>query len=300
MQKSRTIMALANMLRLGIPRPAAYAHIRKWRRYQQSLLANERMDARYRHRGRVPDASVSTLYMSCHYGSYPVLVKALADASPARKVYCCMSTQSDEHAQMLNRLAHRHGFSIQFILGGFPLIKGIRRAQAERAPIFVLIDRPWGSGSPADTSHAFLDGNILAKPALFTLAERMQLPHRLLFADPAPDGCVITDLGPLSQRDCLRALEQRVAAHPYYFDRMFDLHKFFWNERRHDAYLLFKVEAGRYILDVDRQRSFELPEPLYRQLAQARRRHGNFDGVDELALTGQSAIFGLRHPRHAW
>ncbi|MRW91733.1 hypothetical protein GJ699_17200 [Duganella sp. FT80W] len=300
MQKSRTVMALANLLKLGMARSTAYAHLRKWLRYQQTLLVHPDMDLRYRYHGPALQHCGATLYMSCHYGAYPVLIKALADASPRRTIYCCMSTQSDQHAQLLQGVATLHNITIHFILGGMALLRGLRRAQAEGAPIFVLIDLPWGSPSPSDTRHAFLDGQILAKTALFTLAERMRLPHRLLFADIEADGHVITDLGALPQRDCLRALEQRIVAHPYYFDRLFDLHKFFRNQRTHHAYLMFKVGAARYILDVDRDRCFQLPPAVHALLRQSQRRDGNFEQFDEQGATGQSAIFQQNSRRIAW
>jgi hypothetical protein len=282
MHKVTNVSVLSNIVRLGIEdERAAYATLRQWRRMQaltQDVL--KRRSAQHlpwRLQGELPADKTGRLFMSFHYGLWYLVLAALTQGRQGAHydgppVYCLISKPHPAYSDRLGAMALAAGIRVEFVPGGIAMVRGVRRAQAEGALLFVLIDVPWGIRSESDLRYPFLGGRIEAKSALFTFAERVGLTPHLLVADfDAPTGeSRIVDHGVQNQAACFDLLQRYVGAKPWLWDRLVDLHKYV--ERPGAVrYLPFRLDGHYYLTEMHSLRIFRVARSLYGEVRLAKR-----------------------------
>jgi hypothetical protein len=290
MHKLTNVSVLSNIVRLGISEPhQAFTVLRKWQRVQhlsqRMVREGSASHLRWQFDGRLPDDMRGRLFMSFHYGLWFLVLGALTQGRPGQRVFALISRADDGYTERMSAIARAAGIDLVLVPGGISMLRGVRRAQAEGAILFVLIDVPWGLTHEADLRFPFMGGQIEAKSALFTLAERVGLQPHLLVADfdEATQCTQIIDHGCQDQARCFELLEQCVAAKPWLWERLFDIHKYV-HLPASQRYLPFRLGGDFYLAEMQALRVFRVNRVMYDQVHRMKRliAHGDRDGSEQL------------------
>jgi hypothetical protein len=277
MHKVTNVSVLANIVRLGATdRTHAYSTLRRWRRVQnvtkRVLKERSTQDLRWSGDAALPTVAGDRLFMSFHYGLWYMSLAAMAQATGCHRVYCLVGEIHPSYNDRMAAMARAAGIEIVLVPGGIAMLRGVRKARAEGALIFVLIDVPWGLTGEPDRRFAFCGGEIEAKSALFTFAERAGLQPHLLVADydEAERSTFVRSHEVQSQAECFELLERYVAAKPWLWERLVDVHKFssLSGTRPH---LPFKVANDFYVADMANLKVARVNRSLYERMLDAKR-----------------------------
>jgi hypothetical protein len=214
----------------------------------------------------------ATLYMSFHYGAYLCCVGALARRFPNKRIYWIISTESRRQESILLPIAADSGVDLAFLSGGASMLRGLYRAIAEQAVIFVLIDLPWGINDIRDRRFAVPGGVLQAKSQLFKLCERAGLTPQLLVADYAEDEGLTTvrHHGPCSQDAAFAVLAAYLGRNMYLWERLNECHTMAEFDKT-GAFITFATPGGKFLMEVDSRKMFRLPPGLRTYLSDFRR-----------------------------
>jgi hypothetical protein len=277
MHKVTNVSVLSNIVRLGATdSPRAYSTLRRWRRIQnvtkQVLKARSTETVRWTADAGLPTEPGDRLFMSFHYGLWYMSLAAMAQATGCHKVYCLVGEIHPSYNDRMAAMARAAGIEIVLVPGGIAMLRGVRKARAEGALIFVLVDVPWGMSGEPDQRFPFCGGQIEAKSALFTFAERAGLHPHLLVADydETERRTFVRNHEVQSQAECFALLERYVAAKPWLWERLIDVHKF--SRSSGDLpHLPFKVANDFYVADMASLKVARVNRPLYERMLEARR-----------------------------
>lgn len=292
MNALRRALARANFERLGIPRQQLLSTLLQWARYQRAIgrIAAERnLDAFPCDYPRMAVQPRRFLYMSCHYGIYAHTVGAVARGSQGHRVCVLVGEQSQQQSELLRAIADRHGCRLDFVQGGFKLLKGARQCLNDGIPLFMLVDVPWGMTDPPDGTFPFLGGTIRTRSVYFRLCGALGLEPYFLLAD-ADRGLAhstVRDFGPCDQAGLFRLFAEAVADKPFLWDRWFDCHKFTSPERAFSGFLAFRAAGGSYVLDTNAMQLFEVASAQLRLLKVVKAAECQPDSRDKHALKEQ-------------
>lgn len=277
MHKVTNVSVLSNIVRLGVTdRSHAFSTLRRWRRVQnvtkQVLKARNTDSVRWVGDPTLPTQPNDRLFMSFHYGLWYMSLAAMAQATQCHRVYCLVGEIHPSYNDRMAAMAKAAGIEIVLVPGGIAMLRGVRQARAEGALIFVLVDVPWGISGEPDQHFPFLGGRIDAKSALFTFAQRAGLQPHLLVADydEAERSTFIRNHLVSSQAECFELLERYVAAKPWLWERLVDIHKFSTlpGTRPH---LPFKVANDFYVADMADLKVSRVNRTLYERMLESKR-----------------------------
>jgi hypothetical protein len=277
MHKVTNVSVLSNIVRLGATdRTHAYSTLRRWRRVQnvtkRVLKERSTQDLRWSGDAALPTVAGDRLFMSFHYGLWYMSLAAMAQATGCHRVYCLVGEIHPSYNDRMAAMARAAGIEIVLVPGGIAMLRGVRKARAEGALIFVLVDVPWGLSGEPDQRFPFFGGHIEAKSALFTFAERAGLQPHLLVADydEAERSTFVRSHPVQSQAECFELLQRYVAHKPWLWERLIDIHKFstLAGERPH---LPFKVANDFYVADMANLKVSRVNRTFYERMLEAKR-----------------------------
>jgi hypothetical protein len=280
MHKVTNVSVLSNIVRLGAADSrGAYSTLRRWRRVQnmttQVLRSRSTENVRWSADAALPAQAGDRLFMSFHYGLWYMSLAAMAQATGCHRVYCLVGEIHPSYNDRMAAMARAAGIEIVLVPGGIAMLRGVRKARAEGALIFVLVDVPWGLTGEPDQRFPFFGGHIDAKSALFTFAERAGLQPHLLVADydEAERSTFVRSHAVKSQAECFALLERYVADKPWLWERLIDVHKFstLAGDRPH---LPFKVANDFYVADMANLKVARVNRTLYERMLDAKRLAG--------------------------
>lgn len=293
MHKVTNVSVLSNIVRLGNPdRTRAYSTLRRWRRIQNMtkrvLQSRSTHDVRWVGDAALPTQAGDRLFMSFHYGLWYMSLAAMAQATGCQRVYCLVGEIDPSYNDRMAAMARAAGIEIVLVPGGIAMLRGVRKARAEGALIFVLVDVPWGLSGEPDQRFPFFSGHIEAKSALFTFAERAGLQPHLLVADydEAERTTFVRSHEVQSQAECFALLQRYVADKPWLWERLVDIHKFstLAGERPH---LPFKVANDFYVADMANLKVSRVNRSLYERMLEARQLASQGLAADAASLLEQ-------------
>jgi hypothetical protein len=277
MHKVTNVSVLSNIVRLGTTDATrAYSTLRRWRRIQnvtkRVLQQRSTHDVRWSGDEALPTQAGDRLFMSFHYGLWYMSLAAMAKATGCHRVYCLVGEIHPSYNYRMAAMARAAGIEIVLVPGGIAMLRGVRKARAEGALIFVLVDVPWGLSGEPDQRFPFFGGHIEAKSALFTFAERAGLQPHLLVADydEAERSTFVRSHPVQSQAECFELLQRYVAHKPWLWERLIDIHKFstLAGERPH---LPFKVANDFYVADMANLKVSRVNRRFYERMLEAKR-----------------------------
>lgn len=231
MNALRRAFTIANFVRLGLDAGSVPNHLRLWNRYQRILSTIARSHSLDRNPCDYPKLVVEPnryLYMSAHFGVYAHVLATLAFQSPSKKVCVLVGEQSASQAQLLGRIAARYNCEVEFIHGGFSLLKGAKRAIKNNVPLFMLIDVPWGVSTDTDGESPLLAGRLRTRSAYFRLCEALGLRPYFMLAglNEQMTHSKVELLGELEPQLIVEKFCAAVEHSPFLWDRWFDCQKF--------------------------------------------------------------------------
>jgi len=277
MHKVTNVSVLSNIVRMGAADGTrAYSTLRRWRRIQnltkRVLQQFSTRELRWAGDAALPKQVGDHLFMSFHYGLWYLSLAAMAQATGCHRVYCLVGEIHPSYNDRMAAMARAAGIEIVLVPGGVAMLRGVRKARAEGALIFVLIDVPWGLSGEPDRRFPFFGGHIEAKSALFTFAERAGLQPHLLVADydEVERSTFVRSHAVQSQAECFELLQRYVAEKPWLWERLVDVHKFssLTGERPH---LPFKVANDFYVANMANLKVARINRTLYERMLEAKR-----------------------------
>jgi hypothetical protein len=239
---------------------------------KQVLQARSTQTVRWVGDPALPTQAGDRLFMSFHYGLWYMSLAAMARATGCHTVYCLVGEIHPSYNDRMAAMARAAGIEIVLVPGGIAMLRGVRRARAEGALLFVLVDVPWGLTGEPDHRFPFRGGTIDAKSALFTFAERAGLQPHLLVADydEAEKSTLVRSHPLSSQAECFALLDRYVADKPWLWERLVDMHKYVAIPGE-PAHLPFRLSNEYYVADMGTLEVSRVNRPLYDRMLEARR-----------------------------
>ena len=280
MNSVRRALALANMIQLGFGDAELPRTLSAWNRYQRALnfiATTNRLDKFPCSYLPLAVEPKQHLYMSAHYGLYAHALANIAFNAPRRRVAVLIGDQSSAQATLLKGIAARHGCEIDFIHGGFSLIKGAKRAIAADTPIFMLIDVPWGLKDATDGQVTLGRGTLRTRSAYFRLCDMLGLRPYFMLADADRNvKChTVKHYGEVESCEILKILCQSIEQKPYLWDRWYDCQKFTEARKFSTNVIPFRAEGRPYLLLAPSFRAFKVSEFVYRDFQKELRNHSD-------------------------
>lgn len=254
---------IANLSRMGYPADHSRYISEQWTNYQRafslhSLASIGSIDLPVYDAG-LPDDVGGQFFMSCHYGSYPHVVHAIARRAKDRTIYVLIGSESDSLKTILHQRARETNIAIQFIDGGFGMLRQLKRALADGYPVFVEIDVPWGQTHECNVSFPFIGGEIKAKDALFRMIDRLAVPKHFILSMVGEQSIIITNYGDLNQEKCFAVFADAVRNSPQQYERLFQMHMYFEPAQPSDVAIVWQGKTGRYMLHAHDMKAWSLP-----------------------------------------
>jgi hypothetical protein len=244
--------AVANLTRMGY-RPTHAKYIAdEWEAYQSafslsSLTAVGSADLPVYASGLDIDVG-GKFFMSCHYGSYPHVVSAIAQRAKDRTIYVLIGSESESLKDALQRRAEENKIVIHFLDGGFGMMRRIKKALAENFPVFVEIDVPWGPSHECNMSFPFVGGQLKAKDGLFRMIERLGVQKNFVLSIVGKQSIAIVNYGDLGQAECFALFADAVRSSPHQYERLFQMHQYFQPDVQSDVAIVWEGQKGKYLI----------------------------------------------------
>jgi hypothetical protein len=253
---------LANLVRLGFPSAQALTALDAWCATQGRVSTSQLATTSTYHdcpvSGDDLPGDFRGVVLSAHFGSLPHLIEAIAQRT-LRTVTVLFGSIPPAAQESLQRVARSRGADVDFIAGGFGMIRRLRKAYAAGSPILLAPDVPWSSGSAAPLRVPFLAGTLKHLSTPHELIERLGLPFLYVLLMPTPEGgFTLRNYGAIPPAAQIAQLADAVADFPHYYERLVDLHRFHESNVEHSAAIQFAVGDSAYVLHTGSMKAWKL------------------------------------------
>ena len=267
MELHNKAVAIANLIRMGYHKTLLKYIADDWQNHQKqfslhALTSVGSKDLPCYESGLNFDVG-GKIFMSCHYGSYPHVINSIAQKAKDRTIYVIVGSESDSLKNALTSCAQNANFSINFIDGGFGLLKRIKRAVEDHYPLFVEIDVPWGANDECNVTFPFVGGEIKAKDALFRLIERLGIEKNFVLSSCGDNSISVINYGDLSQSQCFQVFSDHVQNSPHQYERLFQMHNYFKPKTLPNAVVHWKGAQSQYVIHTSDMKAWAVKHDLF-------------------------------------
>lgn len=274
MQKTTKILALSNLIRLGlVNEKSAYSTLRKWLKYQHklqgilltqstngiSIVPNDKVDSVARH---------CRFFITAHFGMYPLLIKYLCEQSPSQKLIVLIGKQQALHG--ITQLTDKYGLNVEFVEVGesFLFFRKLLRFSKQKARFLALTDIPIGINNANEVWLPFLNGSIKAKTGLFKIAEKLGLTPELIMSDyNLRHNNVNLSIHPVSDiHETFFHFAEYLQKAPHLWDKVMDVHKFYRCHTPDGLFIPFKMQGDYFIKNVADDRVLRINQSFFHRV----------------------------------
>lgn len=263
MTPTNQALALANLCRMGYKSDVAIGVVRQWVSFQDRFslqtLTGSRAPVMPVFESGMDMSVGGKVFMSCHYGCYPHAVVSIANRAYKRTIYVLIGEEPAGLTDSLVERGRQADVNIEFIRGGFKMLRQVRRALDGNFPLFVAVDVPWGPDRELNVEFPFLDGRIKGKDSLFRMVAHLGVEGRFILATAGAQAISIVNYGELSQAQCYAVLADAVENSPHLYERLFQVHKYFMPNTPSRTAVVWRGHGNQYILHAQKMNAWTVP-----------------------------------------
>lgn len=272
MQKTVKLTVLSNFLRLGVSSSSeVYSHLRKWLQYQkklQGILATQSINQFSLEPSDENNDIENRFFVTAHFGMYPLIIQYLSNIFPEREIICLVGKQKS--IQGITHLTKTLSLNVKYIEVGDSLMffRKLIRLNKKGVIFLSLIDIPLGISDKNEQWLPFLNGNIKVKTGLLKIAKKLKLPVRFIISslDIKTNNVPINSYSVNDIDSIFNIFSSFVDKHPYMWDKVMDIFKFYESSIEQGLYIPFKLQNEYFTLDVSSNQVHKINDTFYKKL----------------------------------
>lgn len=272
MQKTTKLKVLSNFIRLGASSSdEIYIHLKKWLQYQkklQGILATQSIDQFNLNPLDEGCDFENRFFVTAHFGMYPLIVKYLSTIFPEREIICLVGKQKS--IQGIIQLTNKLDLNVKYIEVGDSLMffRKLIKLNKKGAIFLSMIDIPLGVSDKNEQWLPFLNGNIKVKTGLLKIAKKLKLPVRFIISglDIKTNNVPIYSYSVNDVESIFDLFSSFVGKHPYMWDKVMDIFKFYESSIEQGLYIPFKLKNEYFTLDVSSNQVHKINDIFYKKL----------------------------------
>jgi hypothetical protein len=237
------------------------------------------------------------LYATAHFSAY-TLVPIILGRHFNRPVYILVGKPPVEWENTLVSSLADAGVKGIIVRSDFSQLKKIKRALAEDAVVFSLIDVPWHRDNIPNREYLSFDlgaGKIVASHSIFKIANIMNLTPTFVLCEPQENGFDVVHYGALSQAECFDKLASAVNKTPEHFERFCELQQYYDGGRELSEIVTFQIDGDRFVVDATRKRYWKLGNKLSMYINDQLKKSSPEADVSKLILNQVHGTFGHQY-----